>query len=59
MRLTRLPAKLLQWERVARVAFRSLRRRLHAKYPQFPREAALGESDSVIVELTPAQGFSW
>jgi hypothetical protein len=34
-------------------------RRLYAKYPQFPREAALGESDSMIVELTPAHVFSW
>ena len=39
--------------------FRSLRRRLYAKYPQYPREAALGESDSVIVELTPTRVFSW
>lgn len=44
-------------ERGAR--FRSLRRRLYAKYPQYPREAALGESDSVIVELTPTHVFSW
>jgi len=39
--------------------FRRLRRRLYAKYPQYPREAALGESDSVIVELTPTRVFSW
>ena len=39
--------------------FRSLRRCLYAKYPQYPREAALGESDSVIVELTPTHVFSW
>lgn len=39
--------------------FRGLRRRLYAKYPQYPREAALGESDSVIVELTPTHVFSW
>lgn len=39
--------------------FRHLRRRLYAKYPQYPREAALGESDSVIVELTPTHVFSW
>jgi len=39
--------------------FRGLRRRLYAKYPQYPREAALGESDSVIVELTPTHAFSW
>jgi len=39
--------------------FRALRRRLYAKYPQYPRAAALGESDSVIVELTPMHVFSW
>ncbi|MGH7299961.1 MAG: pyridoxamine 5'-phosphate oxidase family protein [Candidatus Rokuibacteriota bacterium] len=44
-------------ERGAR--FRSLRGRLYAKYPQYPREAALGQSDSVIVELTPTRVFSW
>ena len=35
------------------------RRRLYAKYPQYSREAALGDSDSVIVELTPTHVFSW
>jgi hypothetical protein len=39
--------------------FRALRRRLYAKYPQYAREAALGETDSVIVELTPTHVFSW
>jgi nitroimidazol reductase NimA-like FMN-containing flavoprotein (pyridoxamine 5'-phosphate oxidase superfamily) len=39
--------------------FRRLRRRLYAKYPQYPREAAIGERDSVIVELTPTRVFSW
>jgi nitroimidazol reductase NimA-like FMN-containing flavoprotein (pyridoxamine 5'-phosphate oxidase superfamily) len=39
--------------------FRALRRRLYAKYPQYAREAALGESDSVIVELAPTHVFSW
>jgi PPOX class probable F420-dependent enzyme len=39
--------------------FRRLRRRLYAKYPQYPREAALGESDSVIVEVTPTHVYSW
>jgi nitroimidazol reductase NimA-like FMN-containing flavoprotein (pyridoxamine 5'-phosphate oxidase superfamily) len=39
--------------------FRRLRRRLYAKYPQYPRDAAIGESDSVIVELTPTHAFSW
>ena len=39
--------------------FRRLRRRLYAKYRQYPREAALGESDSVIIEVTPTRVFSW
>lgn len=39
--------------------FRRLRRRLYAKYPQYPREAALGDRDSVILELTPTHVFSW
>ena len=39
--------------------FRRLRRRLYAKYPQYSKEAALGDSDSVIVELTPTHVFSW
>ena len=39
--------------------FRRLRRRLYATYPQYSREAALGDSDSVIVELTPTHVFSW
>jgi PPOX class probable F420-dependent enzyme len=39
--------------------FRAIRKRLYAKYPQYPDEAALEESDSVIVELTPTHVFSW
>jgi nitroimidazol reductase NimA-like FMN-containing flavoprotein (pyridoxamine 5'-phosphate oxidase superfamily) len=39
--------------------FRKIRALLYAKYPQYPREAALSESDSVIVELTPTRVFSW
>jgi nitroimidazol reductase NimA-like FMN-containing flavoprotein (pyridoxamine 5'-phosphate oxidase superfamily) len=39
--------------------FRRLRRRFYAKYPQYSKEAALGDSDSVIVELTPTHVFSW
>jgi nitroimidazol reductase NimA-like FMN-containing flavoprotein (pyridoxamine 5'-phosphate oxidase superfamily) len=39
--------------------FRAVRRRLYAKYPQYPQEAALGERDSVIVELTPTHVYSW
>jgi nitroimidazol reductase NimA-like FMN-containing flavoprotein (pyridoxamine 5'-phosphate oxidase superfamily) len=39
--------------------FRGIRKRLYAKYPQYPQQAALAESDSVIVEVTPANVFSW
>jgi nitroimidazol reductase NimA-like FMN-containing flavoprotein (pyridoxamine 5'-phosphate oxidase superfamily) len=40
-------------------AFRRARRLLYAKYPQYPDQAALDESDSVIVELTPSRVFTW
>lgn len=40
-------------------AFRRIRRLLYAKYPQYPDEAALEESDSVIVEVTPTRVFTW
>jgi PPOX class probable F420-dependent enzyme len=39
--------------------FRRIRALLYAKYPQYPREAALDEVDSVIVELTPTHVFAW
>jgi PPOX class probable F420-dependent enzyme len=39
--------------------FRKARARLYAKYPQYSAEAALDESDSVIVEVTPTHVFSW
>ncbi len=39
--------------------FRRLRRALYLKYPQYPDEAAIDESDSVIVELTPTRLFTW
>jgi coenzyme F420-0:L-glutamate ligase / coenzyme F420-1:gamma-L-glutamate ligase len=39
--------------------FRRLRARLYRKYPQYPADAALGESDSVIVEVTPTHVFAW
>lgn len=39
--------------------FRKVRARLYAKYPQYPDEAALDESDSVIVEVTPTHVFTW
>lgn len=39
--------------------FRKIRALLYKKYPQYPAEAALGEDDSVIIELTPTHVFSW
>jgi nitroimidazol reductase NimA-like FMN-containing flavoprotein (pyridoxamine 5'-phosphate oxidase superfamily) len=39
--------------------FRRLRQRIYAKYPQYESKAALGERDSVIVELKPVTKFSW
>jgi len=39
--------------------FRRGRDLLYAKYPQYPRDAALSASDSVIVEVTPTRVFTW
>ena len=39
--------------------FRRIRALLYEKYPQYPDEAALDESDSTIVEVTPTHVFSW
>jgi nitroimidazol reductase NimA-like FMN-containing flavoprotein (pyridoxamine 5'-phosphate oxidase superfamily) len=39
--------------------FRRIRRALYRKYSQYPPDAALGESDSVILELTPTHVFTW
>jgi hypothetical protein len=39
--------------------FRRIRRLLYAKYPQYPLEAALGDDDSVMIELTPTHVFTW
>jgi nitroimidazol reductase NimA-like FMN-containing flavoprotein (pyridoxamine 5'-phosphate oxidase superfamily) len=39
--------------------FTQARARLYAKYPQYPEEAALATSDSVIVEVTPTRVFTW
>jgi nitroimidazol reductase NimA-like FMN-containing flavoprotein (pyridoxamine 5'-phosphate oxidase superfamily) len=39
--------------------FRRIRDRLYRKYPQYPKEAAISPSDSVIVEVTPTRVFSW
>jgi PPOX class probable F420-dependent enzyme len=39
--------------------FKQARARLYAKYPQYPKEAGLSPSDSVIVEVTPTHVFTW
>ena len=39
--------------------FRRGRDLLYGKYPQYPRQAALSPSDSVIIEVTPTRVFSW
>ena len=39
--------------------FKRVRAQLYRKYPQYPRDAALSESDSVIIEVTPTRIFSW
>jgi hypothetical protein len=39
--------------------FKRIRAKLYRKYPQYPRDAALSESDSVIIEVTPTRVFSW
>ncbi len=39
--------------------FRAIRALLYKKYPQYPDEAALDESDSVIIEVTPTHVFTW
>jgi PPOX class probable F420-dependent enzyme len=39
--------------------FRKIRRLLYQKYPQYRTDAALGESDSVVVEVTPTAVFDW
>ena len=39
--------------------FRKLRALLYRKYPQYATDAAIEESDSVVVEVTPTAVFSW
>jgi nitroimidazol reductase NimA-like FMN-containing flavoprotein (pyridoxamine 5'-phosphate oxidase superfamily) len=39
--------------------FSRLRKSIYAKYPQYEPMAALGERDSVIVEVKPEKKFSW
>jgi PPOX class probable F420-dependent enzyme len=39
--------------------FRRIRDLLYRKYPQYPREAAISPTDSVVVEVIPTRVFSW
>ena len=39
--------------------FTRIRSLLYEKYPQYPKEAALATSDSVIVEVSPLRVFTW
>jgi PPOX class probable F420-dependent enzyme len=39
--------------------FRRIRRRLYAKYLQYRTEATLGDSDSVVIEITPRRVYGW
>jgi nitroimidazol reductase NimA-like FMN-containing flavoprotein (pyridoxamine 5'-phosphate oxidase superfamily) len=39
--------------------FRKVRRLLYEKYPQYPDESAIGERDSVVIEVTPKHVFAW
>jgi nitroimidazol reductase NimA-like FMN-containing flavoprotein (pyridoxamine 5'-phosphate oxidase superfamily) len=39
--------------------FRRIRAGLYRKYPQYANEAALDESDSVVVRVVPEHVFSW
>ena len=39
--------------------FRKIRASLYRKYPQYESDAALDESDSVVVAVVPGHVFSW
>ena len=39
--------------------FRKIRKLLYEKYPQYPDMSAIGERDSVVIEVTPTHAFSW
>jgi len=39
--------------------FRKIRALLYRKYPQYSRDAAISESDSVVVEVIPTRVFTW
>jgi hypothetical protein len=42
-----------------RARFRQMRALLYQKFAQYDASAPLAEGDSVIVEVTPQQMFSW
>jgi nitroimidazol reductase NimA-like FMN-containing flavoprotein (pyridoxamine 5'-phosphate oxidase superfamily) len=44
---------------VNRQEFRTLRKRIYAKYLQYESSAALAEKEAAIVEITPERKFSW
>ena len=44
---------------VGKAEFRRLRKKLYTKFLQYRSAAAIGESDSVIVRITPGRKFSW
>ena len=39
--------------------FRKIRALLYQKYPQYPIDTSLDESDSVVVEVTPVRVSAW
>jgi PPOX class probable F420-dependent enzyme len=39
--------------------FRRIRSLLYRKYPHYSRDAAISESDSVVVEVTATRVFTW
>ena len=39
--------------------FRKIRTLLYRKYPQYASDAAIEESDSVVIEVTPTAVFTW
>lgn len=39
--------------------FRALRARIYEKFPQYPEASAIGERDSVFVEITPVRASDW
>ncbi len=41
------------------LVFRRIRRLLYKKFPQYEKEAAMEEDESVIVEVTLQRSFSW